>query len=166
MLPDSTRMIRLVPSEENDEIFRCELIEVPIQNLGHGSADYCALSHCWSTEPRPMAITIEGHNFNVPQHIYDAFHVARKLAIGLIWVDFICIDQTSEVEWRHQASRMATIYRQAIWTIVCTPSRQAAYAKNQAPETPTGLWSAAEALQKSPWMSRAWVSDDKQSQAT
>ncbi|KAK6606574.1 heterokaryon incompatibility protein [Botrytis cinerea] len=58
----------------------------------------------------------------LPQTLYDAVMLTRKLGEHYIWIDSMCILQDSGEDWQFEASNMASIYGSAVMTIVAASS--------------------------------------------
>ena len=95
--------------------------------------EYTALSHCWgppglgptTTTNANIAIRENGIDVSdLSKTVQDAVFVARSLGIRYLWVDALCIIQDDESDWATQSMQMASIYKQALLTIVasCAPN--------------------------------------------
>ncbi|OCL08838.1 HET-domain-containing protein, partial [Glonium stellatum] len=81
---------------------------------------YAALSHSWG---KAQVITTTSQTLDqykqclsytkLPQTFRDAIKIARRLAIGLLWIDSLCIIQDSTLDWEEQAAKMASVYANA-----------------------------------------------------
>ena len=72
---------------------------------------YEALSYTWGDPGITAAITVGGEEFLATKNLFDFLHSLRSpIADRFLWVDAICIDQTSEKEKFHQIGLMAKIY--------------------------------------------------------
>lgn len=89
---------------------------------------YTALSYVWGALQPTQGTTIDlgvGH-LSITKTCHDALRQIRSLhGNTTIWVDSICIDQTSEAERHHQVSLMGDVYSRAdkvyIWLGEETP---------------------------------------------
>ncbi|KAF2830793.1 HET-domain-containing protein [Ophiobolus disseminans] len=86
---------------------------------------YCALSYCWGRHPflRTTKATLAEHQKRIPlddfpRTLKDAILISRKLCIPYIWIDALCIIQDDANDWAHESKAMASIYRNAIVTII------------------------------------------------
>jgi hypothetical protein len=86
---------------------------------------YCALSYCWGRHPslRTTKATLAKHQESVPMRdlpktLREAILAARQLSIQYIWIDALCIVQDDLDDWAREAASMASIYRNAVLTIV------------------------------------------------
>ncbi|KXH50461.1 heterokaryon incompatibility protein [Colletotrichum nymphaeae SA-01] len=85
---------------------------------------YTALSYCWGKSGNFVTtkVTIDDHKkaLNVddfPQTVRDAVEITRGLGLKYLWVDAICIIQDSAEDWEKEASKMASVYSDAYFTI-------------------------------------------------
>ena len=85
---------------------------------------YAALSHSWR---KAQVITATSQTLDqykrclpytqLPQTFRDAIAIARRLAIGLLWIDSLCIIQDSPLDWEEQAAKMGSVYANATLVI-------------------------------------------------
>ena len=61
----------------------------------------------------------------LPQTVRDAVELTRALGLRYLWVDSLCIDQSSLADWELELSSMAEIYRCSTITIAATASNNA-----------------------------------------
>jgi hypothetical protein len=54
---------------------------------------------------------------SMPQTFKDAVKITRKFGIRYLWIDALCILQDSKSDWEVQATEMAAIYRNSVFTI-------------------------------------------------
>jgi hypothetical protein len=91
---------------------------------------YCALSYRWNPadtfistrrnlEMSMMSLPTEA----LPPTIRDAIVVTRALGVRYLWVDAICILQDDHQDWNHEAESMASVYRNALFTIAAVDGR-------------------------------------------
>jgi hypothetical protein len=87
---------------------------------------YLALSHRWVGGAIPdwttqQATVEERHSWfsvqSLPASIVDAVEVTRRLKVDYLWIDSICIIQDSNQDWNCEASKMANVYANALFTI-------------------------------------------------
>ncbi|KAF4929655.1 hypothetical protein CGCVW01_v001425 [Colletotrichum viniferum] len=84
---------------------------------------YAALSYCWGSKPahnllRLLRSTKSGLSewqpiAGLPKTFRDAMKIAQRLGVRYLWVDRLCIFQDSAEDWRHEASTMQDVYRNA-----------------------------------------------------
>ena len=111
------RVIEILPisssSISNSWDVECRLAKVLLDD----NPAYEALSYCWGTQNERRHISLNGHDFEVSLNLEQALICLRSSTPRKIWVDAICIDQTSNKERNHQVSMMRSIYERA--TQVC-----------------------------------------------
>lgn len=79
---------------------------------------YFALSYVWGEPGNELAIDIDGYLFYIRHNLYEFLQsVSSYLTTTSIWVDAICIDQSSVDERNHQVGLMGQIYRRAHGTV-------------------------------------------------
>lgn len=80
---------------------------------------YNAISYTWG-EPIMREILVNGYLQKVNQNGYDALVQALNFdAVTCIWIDTVCIDQSSVPEKNEQVRRMFEIYRNATQVLAC-----------------------------------------------
>lgn len=88
---------------------------------------YLALSYVWSKDPRIRERSSAAESSRIaktvdiasePASIKDAAQLVRALGERYLWVDSICIDQTSNIEKGVLISHMDAIYRNAYVAII------------------------------------------------
>lgn len=117
------RLLRLMPPPENESIERaelqCEVFAYSLHSECRGTHQYEALSYTWGGEKKPCSILIGGQRLVVTENLHAALLRLRRRSLErIIWVDAICINQTSEEERSQQVQLMAIIYSKAYCVIV------------------------------------------------
>lgn len=91
---------------------------------------YIALSHCWGTDRHIVTnrANLQSHKLMVgfgqlPKTFQDAVIFARALGIHYLWIDSLCIVQDDVQDWKNEAGKMASVYRDAYCTIAATGSQ-------------------------------------------
>ncbi|CAG9937713.1 unnamed protein product, partial [Clonostachys rosea f. rosea IK726] len=124
---------------------------------------YVALSYVWGMGPNQRKSEPEGSakllksniemyrdglpERDVPDTIYDAIRLSRKLGLKRIWVDRLCIVQDDEAQKEAHVRHMADIFSGAYLTIVAAHG-----------DAETGLGqSHDELVLKSRWHTRGWT---------
>ena len=86
--------------------------------------DYVALTHVWGgTVPlRTMKENLGQHRQQIPMasmppSFRDAVLTTRRLGLRYLWIDAVCIVQNDPKDWEIEASRMANIYKDSVFTI-------------------------------------------------
>lgn len=112
--PYTTRMIRLLPHEDENGPIQCELFNYNLSHTGGGKHLYEALSYVWGSEDRSKAITLNGCTFRVTKSLHTALiHLRSRQLERTLWVDAISIDQDKIDEKSEQIPLMRSIYAQA-----------------------------------------------------
>jgi len=85
---------------------------------------YVALSHRWGSDLSCTTTlnNLENHKRGIALHTLpatfrDAVVLCPKVGIKFLWIDAICIIQGCAEDWDTEAGRMASIYREAVFTI-------------------------------------------------
>lgn len=96
------------------------------------TSPYVALSHCWGKRPflRTLSGSLDEHKAEIawsllPRNFQDAVEFTRKLGIRYLWIDSLCIIQDDIEDWRHEAARMGSVYRNASLVISAAKSEGA-----------------------------------------
>jgi hypothetical protein len=125
---ESVEAFKHKPLDNSQEEIR--LIRLTMNDRGHTqytvdhfSLDtippYYALSYMWGTKHQLYKILIDGHPFTVRKHLfafleyYKLQYIRRRGSTTrccYLWVDQICIDQSSIAERNHQVGLMGRIY--------------------------------------------------------
>jgi hypothetical protein len=120
---DAERQIRLLRIKRRIPFqdLEAELVPVCLES----NPRYIAISYVWDkTVPlRPLVLNDKRHY--VPQNVYDILcQRSSYFRDGWIWIDFICIDQSSDGndEKQKQIRKMRQIYEQAVSVHVCLVS--------------------------------------------
>jgi hypothetical protein len=125
LLPDSIRLLRLLPSEDRKAPIQCELFHCSLQNSGKRTHPYDALSYVWgdSSKSQPIFIrehnSTRGHNLLVTGNLHEALLRLRTCFVErIMWIDAVSINQKDNREKEQQIQLMATIYGQANRVVV------------------------------------------------
>ncbi|PMD11977.1 HET-domain-containing protein [Hyaloscypha hepaticicola] len=145
---------------------------------------YACLSHCWGTSDRIIKTSLTNFDEfknevlwnNLTENFKHAVDICRRLDIGFLWIDSLCIIQDSENDWKEESAKMASIYENAFLTIAATKSKEGAggcyattspeflgisvpntdiYVRRHCPEFPTH-WIHKDP-ERWPLLSRGWV---------
>lgn len=92
---------------------------------------YVALSHCWGTNDdlKSKVLAFQRdlrtgvHPETLPGTFQDAVYFTRRIGVRFLWIDSFCIIQDSDVDWKEQAPKMASVYQGALCTISAAASR-------------------------------------------
>lgn len=102
------RLLRLEPGSSDDSL-RCTLSHVSLQQ--NPGPEYETISYVWGDARKVADITIDGAPHLVPEIAMRALRRVRHIAqFRVIWIDSVCIDQTSTLEKSQQAALMSEIY--------------------------------------------------------
>jgi hypothetical protein len=111
---DSIRLLQLQPGAFDDDI-RITLIEAPLSK----PPKYEALSYVWGSPTPDSAISCHGLELLVTENCVLAMRrLRRHIRTRLLWIDAICIDQTSDEEKQHQVQLMGDVYSKAEEVII------------------------------------------------
>ncbi|KAE9364133.1 HET-domain-containing protein [Stipitochalara longipes BDJ] len=115
------RLITILPTANG--ILRCRIKAFDLGDKP--TPDYRALSYTWGPPSPVQAIEVNNKLFMVRQNLYDFMNNFRarlvkfagdeffKEEVQWLWIDQICIDQTTTQERNHQVEMMSEIYRRA-----------------------------------------------------
>ncbi|KAK1842839.1 heterokaryon incompatibility protein [Colletotrichum chrysophilum] len=116
-LATSYRPTRLLQMNESNSFRLVQGSECPT------AIQYAALSYCWGSKPahsllRLLRSTMSGLSEwqpvdGLPKTFRDAMNVAQRPGVYYLWIDRLCIFQDSAEDWRHEASTMQDVYRNA-----------------------------------------------------
>jgi Heterokaryon incompatibility protein (HET) len=123
----NTRAIRLLtlePSSDFNSPLTCSLTEVSLDQSRDASNSYEALSYVWGSGYGDSDITCDGKRLLITPNCGTALRSLRyRHEPRILWVDAICIDQSSEEarsiqERNEQVKMMGEIYRGAECVLV------------------------------------------------
>jgi Heterokaryon incompatibility protein (HET) len=132
------RVLDLQPGSKGDPI-QCQIWTTSVAS----STSYEALSYCWGDKSITKDIYIGECSFPVTTNLYAALHSLRlKDVARTMWIDAICINQSSTEEKESQIGLMRDIYQQAdrvvIWLGLSKPKTRLAFILLEA-WTPSGV---------------------------
>ncbi|KAH8765302.1 heterokaryon incompatibility protein-domain-containing protein [Hyaloscypha sp. PMI_1271] len=85
---------------------------------------WVALTYCWGNVPflqttsqNIKALKREIVFSSLPKTFQDAVVITRQLGIRYLWIDALCIQQNSELDWQTESANMPAIYANAYVTI-------------------------------------------------
>jgi hypothetical protein len=117
--PGVIRLLRLLPSEREEDRICCELFDYELLRPGRTTPPYEALSYVWGDEENPEFISLDGKSFSVTLSLYGALLNLRDTGVlRTIWVDAICINQQDNEEKGIQIQAMASVYAMASKVVV------------------------------------------------
>lgn len=109
------RLLILLPCEHREAPIECRLETVDLS----ANTKFEALSYVWGDPSIRVDIIVNKHVLNVTANLGTALrHLRHKKYPRALWVDAVCIDQTSLEERNHQVKRMRHIYQHASYTLV------------------------------------------------
>jgi hypothetical protein len=110
------RVLEIAPAVGND-IIECTM--KPISLLDEPMPVYETISYCWGLPQTPSTIKLNGHPTPVPASSEAAI---KRMRLSdrprTLWIDAICIDQSSVTERSAQVALMSTIYSSASHNLV------------------------------------------------
>lgn len=171
--PREIRLLRLLRRKPVAPI-RCELVHVPLDT----APPYEAISYVWG-DPTPVHdVVVDGYRYRVTASVYEILHLRQSLwEDRLLWVDYICIDQSNKIEKSEQVRLMREIFHGAMRVIAWLGPAEDAYSvflslrtaagwalyKRNLPEDATWERTALSNLPKfghvftCPWFERVWI---------
>ncbi|KAH7068523.1 heterokaryon incompatibility protein-domain-containing protein [Paraphoma chrysanthemicola] len=108
----SIRTIILEPAQKHTDVIVCSLHETPLED----TPTFTALSYVWGSKNGNKSIRCDGKVIAVTDNCRKAMRRLRSEAGGKqlrLWIDSICIDQSSMTEKSSQVSMMGDIYARA-----------------------------------------------------
>lgn len=114
VLARSIRLIYLDASTQLSDPLRCKLAEVSLA----ANPTYKALSYSWDAQTPSHPIECDGATLRITQNAMAALRRLRSMGDLTLWIDGICIDQTSTAERSAQVALMRDIYKQAAEVVV------------------------------------------------
>jgi hypothetical protein len=170
LLPNSIRLLRLLPHEDENAPIQCQLFSCSLQESAKRSHPYDALSYVWGSEDKPRSISIGEDDLPVTVNLHDALLRLRHRSIErIIWIDAVCINQKNEREKGQQIQCMAMIFAQASHVVVWLGEaahdsdraleeiRVAGSQKSTNSSDNESISQAVLALLKRSWFQRIWV---------
>ncbi|KAL2060295.1 hypothetical protein VTL71DRAFT_9690 [Oculimacula yallundae] len=120
----SIRLLHLQPGDFEDDIH----IELGVTPLSDPQV-YETLSYVWGPKPHQTPVHCDGKEILVSRNCIAALRRLREMQsdqkIKVLWIDAICIDQTSLTEREHQVKLMDEVYSKSqrtwIWLGESTP---------------------------------------------
>lgn len=147
---------------------------------------YTAISYCWGTGDFVCPIKVSGHDMTITKTLDDILrHLRSENETVTVWVDQLCIDQTSKSDKESQVKLMNSVYTRARNTIIWLGKEAGGEAfkalrklardtagiqlemtgeRLDALRRPSGIWADyaqgmkdLRALLLQPWFQRTWV---------
>ncbi|KAK4031445.1 HET-domain-containing protein [Parachaetomium inaequale] len=128
--PRCTRVIKLQSASDPSKPLIFKLVEISLDNSR--SRSYEALSYTWGGQPLDRPVSCDSKTLLITANAEAALRrLRRKRKARYLWVDAICINQSSVAERNVQVASMGDIYRGAkrvlIWLGEATPHAEAAF---------------------------------------
>ncbi|KAK9424267.1 putative Heterokaryon incompatibility domain-containing protein [Seiridium unicorne] len=115
--PGWMRVLIMMGSECHEDQITITLKNIPILEK---RLRYAALSYVWGSGQQPLrTITCERGRLTITQTCYDILQTFRRHVVhspnefAFLWIDQICIDQSSDTDKTLYVSQMDLIYRNA-----------------------------------------------------
>ncbi|TGJ78706.1 hypothetical protein E0Z10_g10058 [Xylaria hypoxylon] len=98
----------------------CDIVcELSTTQLSGEHAKFEALSYTWGSEENLRTIQLDKQEFKVTQNLFKALGTLRLCdKPRILWVDAICIDQSSVSDKNYQVPLMSNIYSRATGVVV------------------------------------------------
>ncbi|UPX20655.1 uncharacterized protein EKO05_0010881 [Ascochyta rabiei] len=172
------RLLEILNDDTNDddEPISCSL------RLASLDEEFVALSYMWGPEAATKSIKLNGESFLVRRNLWDFLRQrrmdqSRGTESRCLWIDALCIDQTSNLERNHQVGIMGRIYSRAskvlIWLgparddysrammiladLILDPETHTVYSPSDLAAFEMTGNPAFAALLQDPYWSRAWI---------
>lgn len=114
-IPRATRLVELEQSNDFNAPIRCRLQEVSLDHC----PPYEALSYSWDAQIPTRQVFCFNQTWTITENCETALRYLRLPNHSrLLWIDSICIDQSSIPERNQQVSVMEEIYWRAVEVIV------------------------------------------------
>lgn len=108
--PRSIRILTLHPNADPTAIISCDLKEASLDE----NPRYSALSYTWGGESLIYSVFCAGALLLTTKNCFDGLTQLRERDMPkVLWIDSLCIDQTSETERSQQVAMMGEIYKNA-----------------------------------------------------
>ena len=113
------RFLILHPARHKAEDIRCSLVNGVLELKTSSRCGYEALSYTWGDTTEWRTIFVNDAPFPVTPNLFVALkYLRRPESSRKLWIDAICIDQTSLLEKTHQVGLMKDIYKGASRVLV------------------------------------------------
>lgn len=114
---NSTRVLILEPASNPTAPLHCSLEEICLNSPT--IPDYNALSYAWDSQTPTCPIICDNEVLLITPNCEAALRRLRRLFDSQrLWIDSICIDQTSSAERSQQVALMGDIYKRAEFVVV------------------------------------------------
>ena len=113
------RVLLLYPDYNFTAPLRCSLLQLSLGQVSNGESSYEALSYVWGSENRSHKVLCDGHTLTVTRNCFLALkHLRLVSQARALWVDAICIDQSSISERNQQVRLMGDIYKLSLTVLI------------------------------------------------
>src|SRR4051812_15789040 len=95
------RQIRLLKAsfdqtQPDSDSIQCDFLVVNLDDL---PCEYIAISYLWGSSEKPQKVWCDGFSIDVTVSAMSVLHMAAlNPALGYIWIDALCIDQSNVSE--------------------------------------------------------------------
>jgi hypothetical protein len=120
MAPGRTiRTLLLKPARKLNDPIHISLGEQPLDSCGNHEFQYEALSYVWGANKGDQPIECDGQVLLITPNCLAALHHLRlKRKARRLWIDAICIDQSSNTEKQNQLKLMGEVYKSASQVLI------------------------------------------------
>lgn len=112
------RLLKIHYSEQTEP----PMISLQTFSLEEDVPEFKAVSYTWGPSDPSFGVYVDGRVLSVRKNLYHFLRRARRDALFCLttwlWIDQLCIDQTSVEEKNHQVNQMSMIFQQAHEVIV------------------------------------------------
>jgi hypothetical protein len=173
--PSDIRLVEILPSPQFDAPLRLRITTVSLDNQPH----YAALSYVWNPHDGTIDTSSLPERVVVVNHKHSQLTVGANLGAAMrqlrledtvctLWIDAICIHQSSDRERNHQVALMGRIYSSAkdvyIWLGPASDRSSIAMTMIAASQSLEHLsqnfMDALELLLSRDWFGRVWVAQE------
>ncbi|OAG42375.1 hypothetical protein AYO21_03251 [Fonsecaea monophora] len=118
---DEIRLLILAPRPRNSEPFGSRRLGDSIQHVRLSASPlYTAVSWMWGKHGDRVDFEVDGHTLRVQRNLKRIIqHLRHDSQTRRVWIDAVCIDQTSIQERNHQVQMMGRIYGNANYVVAC-----------------------------------------------
>jgi hypothetical protein len=161
----SFRLIKVLRDRSDDGLLQLSLWHDSIS-----TSSYQCLSYRWGDRPQCHTVLINGAEFRIGENLYHflaelhaTVHKSTSETSEALWIDSICINQTSIMERGHQVQHMGTIYATAKEVLVWLGNENLSYAMYEwiqaepRKECPATLHDRWNRIRYNPYWCRAWI---------
>ncbi|KAF4440330.1 HET-domain-containing protein, partial [Fusarium austroafricanum] len=112
---DFVRLIILKPARSHNAPLECRIITFPLSDL----PQYEAVSYTWDNQKPCRPLHVDGSILLVTPNVESALrHMRGRIINRRIWIDSVCIDQSSMPDRLDQIAKMDKVYQTASRVII------------------------------------------------